>query len=136
MAVKKNAPLQDLGMDPAVQAYLGNGQQVRLNEQREREKSLSKSQRRKRKRDKARIKATYDLPAGIKEQVENIAAEYRIPKSQLVAFLLDRALREYAQGKIDLQPHLRPSRVPRFEMFLKLPEESKADEWMRWQGHF
>jgi len=136
MAVKKNPPLQAIEIDPAVQAYLGAGQQTRLNERREKEMSLSKAQRAKRARDKARSKATYDLPAAIKEQVEQIAGEYRIPKSQLVAFLLDHALRAYARGEIDLQPHLRPSRVPRFEMFLQLPDTSNADEWQHWQGRF
>ena len=128
MAVKKDTPLQDIRIDPAVQAYLGIEKQTKVNERRVKEMSLTRAQRRKRAKDAARIKATYDLPEAIKLEIEKIATKYDIPKSQIVAFLLWHALRQYKHGDIDLMPYLRPSRVPRFTNFLVLPEESE-EEW-------
>jgi hypothetical protein len=120
---KKDAPLQEIGIDAAVQAYLGRSAQAEVDARREREMSLSKSKREKRKKDKARNRVWYDLPGEIIDRIAEIAAEHQIPKSQLAAFLLDRAIREYDAGEIDLTPYLRPSRIPRFSSFLILPGE-------------
>ncbi len=129
MAVKKDAPLQDIEIDAAVQAYLARETQAEVNARRKKEMKLTRAQRRKREKDAARTKATYDLPETIKERIEVIATEFGIPKSQLAAFFLDHAIREYDIGRIDLRPYLRPSRVPRFESFLILPGDANDDGW-------
>ena len=130
MAVKKkkNAPLQEIELDAAVQAYLETGTQAEINARREKEVGLSKSKRKKRERDKKRSRVWYDLPGEIIQRVEEIAAEYDIPKSQLAAFLLDRALREYDNGDFNLSKYLRPSRHPRFASILVLPDDAD-DGW-------
>ncbi len=128
MAVKKrkDRPEQGLNIDPAVQAYLSGGAQAEVNARRVAAMDLSQAQRRKRARDKARNRCYYDLPMDIGDRIAEIADEYGIPKSQLVAFLLDIAIRALDAG-MDLRPYLRPSRVPRFEWFLALPEDEQVE---------
>lgn len=120
---KKDAPLQEISMDPAIQAYMDTGDQAALNAQREKEQNLTASQRRKRKKDQQRVRAIYDLPLPIKNSVIEIAAHEGVPPSQLAAFLLHHALQTYHAGELDLAPHKQISRVPRFEWFLKLPAQ-------------
>ena len=130
MAIKKqkDQPEQGLNVDPAVQAYLSGGAQAEVNARRVAAMGLSQAQRRKRARDAARSKATYDLPAELIARIDKVAAEYDVPKNQVAAFFLDHALRQYETGRVDLTPYLRPSRVPRFSQFLRLPEEP-SDDW-------
>jgi hypothetical protein len=120
---KKNAPLQEINLDPAVQAYMGQGEQAALNAQREKEQNLTAAQRRKRKQDQQRVRAYYDLPLAIKNRVIEIAEGEGVPTSQLAAFLLQHALQTYQAGEIDIAPYKRNSRVPRFEWMLALPEQ-------------
>ena len=127
MAVKKDkreAPLQEIKLDPAVQAYMSQGEQAEMDAQREKEVSLTAAQRRKRKKDAKRTRAIYDLPPLITNQIDAIAEDEGIPKSQLVAFLLHHALQDFAAGEIDLSPYKRFSRVPRFEWMLDLPDQN------------
>ena len=56
MAVKKNAPQQEIKLDPAVAAYMSNEQQAASDAQRHKEMNLTASQRRKRKKDKERVR--------------------------------------------------------------------------------
>jgi hypothetical protein len=125
---KKNAPLQEIKLDDAVQAYMGQGEQAALTTQIEKEKDLTEYQRRKRKRDAARVKATYDLTSWVKESLEKIAAEYEIPKSNLANVLLAEALARYAAGEIDLESYKQPSRNPRFEWVLEIAESPPFEE--------
>lgn len=119
---KKDAPLQEIKLDPAVAAYMSNGHQAEINTQREKEMGMTAAQRRRREKEKKRVRAIYDLPSAIKERVIEIAAEEGVPPSQLAAFLLHHALRAYDASEIDLSSHKRLSRVPRYEWFLDLPE--------------
>ena len=71
------------------------------------------------------IKVTYDLPEHITDQINKIAAQFGdkgVPQNQVVAFLLDFALSQYEAENINLNPHLKPSIVPRFSFFLALPD--------------
>lgn len=69
-------------------------------------------------------RATYDLPPGMKEQIEALAAELKTPASQVATVLLTYALRAVQRGALDLPTLRRPSRSPRYEHILVLPEEN------------
>jgi len=125
---KKNAPLQEIKLDPAVQAYMSQGEQAQASTQIEKEKGLSEYQRRKRKRDAARVKATYDLTAWVKATIEKIADQERIPKSNLANVLLAEALVRYRAGEIDLDGYKQTSRNPRFDWFLEVDDEPPFEE--------
>lgn len=128
MAVNKKHSQQSLSLDPAVDVNLQNSsEQQAVNRKREQEARLTKSQRRKRQKDKSRSKATYDLRPDMIERIEQIAEQHSVPKNQLVGLFLYHALRDYDRGHIDIQLYKRPSRVPRFDSFLHLPDED--DGW-------
>lgn len=80
---------------------------------------------RKQKADQARVRVKYDLPPELKQEIEQAAREEKTSASQLAAFLLAWAMREYAGGSEELREALadaaRPSRALRFERDLELP---------------
>jgi hypothetical protein len=125
---KKNAPLQEINLDPAVQAYMSLGDQAEMAAQIEKEKDLTEYQRRKRKRDAARVKATYDLTAWVKESIEKISTNHEIPKSNLANVFLAEALARYVAGEIDLEIYKQPSRNPRFEWVLEIAASPPFEE--------
>lgn len=79
-----------------------------------------------REREKIRARreqrVTYDLPPRIRQRVKELADEQRVPASQLVALALARFLRELEDEKIDLTPFKQPSRSPRYDWNLVLPD--------------
>lgn len=128
MAIKKGKSnqMQEIGLDPAVAIHLQNSAQVAADAIREKETHLTAAQRKKRKKDAERNKVTYDLPKDITNQINTIAAKYGergIPANQVVAFLLNYALKQYDKKTIDFDSHLKPSIVPRFSFFLDIPEK-------------
>ncbi len=55
-------------------------------------------------------KVTYDLPPELKATIADLAAEYRVPQSQIAALLLICGLD--ALETIDLAKYMSPSRSP------------------------
>ena len=86
---------------------------VREKKARERAKSQARKQQR----------ATYDLPPALRQQVMALSEELRLPASQLVTLALARFFAEYQTGSIDLGQYKTPSRSPRYDWNLVLPEE-------------
>jgi hypothetical protein len=82
-----------------------------------------------RQRERARIQArreqrvTYDLPPVLRQRVQALSEELRIPASQLAALALGRFLNEFASGGVDLGAYKQPSLSPRYEWNLKLPND-------------
>lgn len=131
MAIK-NMP-QELQIDAAVQAYVGGGEEDEMARQRQKEARLTAAQRRKRAKDTARNKATYDLPEVLTQQIEALAAEHKVPKSQLVALFLEKGLALVLRGELNLELYKVPSRVPRFEFFLSTsPKMEYPTGWGKW----
>ena len=94
-------------------------------------RSLSASQRNKLKRDESRKKVTYDLQESLTRQVNAIAREGGFPAAHLVALFIHRGLKDLQAGRLDLEPHMVASYVPRFICFLLL--EPETDEWGNWE---
>lgn len=121
-------------LDPAVDAMLGEADvrraEQKLTPEERRKRELHRKRERKRKAaEKAKIKdrrnkrVTYDLPPDLRMQVMEIAKARSMPASQLVAWLLTRALEQFggtAEGLADeLLPYLSPSRSPRYAWNLR-----------------
>lgn len=131
MAVKKPDERMDIPInpedDPAVQAALGPRRDG-VYDKIARARKLTDAQRKKLARDAARNKVTYDLPAGLIEQIELMAKDvYKCPPSHLAALLLRQGLKAIASGELNVYEHRVPSRVPRFEYFLNT--DLKQDSW-------
>ena len=84
---------------------------------------------RKQKRDRARSKATYDLPPGLQRAVAAVARREDTSSSQVVALCLAYALAAYVGEEPGLMAGLsqrRPARTPRFSWNLEMPEAWQA----------
>lgn len=109
-------------LDPAV-ADLLSGM-----ERRKEESHLPRQEREKKSRERAKILArreqrvTYDLPPQLRQRMKDLAEEQRVPASQLVTLALLRFLETYDRGEIDLSSYKEPSRSPRYDWNLRLPE--------------
>jgi len=128
MAIKKGKdfPQQSINIDPAVAVHLQNPHQITVDSKRQKELGMTAAQRRKRKKDSQRVRDWYDLPVEVKERIQEISGSFCIPKSQLAAHFLSVAIELYDNGEIDLNAHLKPSIVPRFQFFLDLPEKKNG----------
>ena len=110
-------------LDPAV-ADLLSGM-----EQRQSEAALPRREREKKARERAKIRArreqraTFDLPPTLRQQIMELAISERLPASQLVTLALARFLKELGAGTVDLSPMKQPSRSPRYDWNLVLPED-------------
>ena len=110
-------------LDPAV-ADLLKGMQQKQNEA-----QLPRKERERISRERAKIqsrrdmRATYDLPPAIRENIRVLAEELRLPASQLVTLALARFISDYEIGSIDLGQYKQPSRSPRYDWNLVFPEE-------------
>jgi hypothetical protein len=80
---------------------------------REHEKILSRREQR----------VTYDLPPWLRQRIKEIAEMEGIPASQLVTLAMLRFLDELGRGEVDLAMFKTPSRSPRYDWNLTLPEE-------------
>lgn len=82
-----------------------------------------------RRRDRARTLArreqrvTYDLPPMLRRRLQALGEDLRIPASQLAALAIGRFLNDYAAGAVDLGAYKQPSRSPRYDWNLRLPNE-------------
>jgi hypothetical protein len=98
-------------------------------ESKQAEAMLPRREREKRARERAKIQArrdrrvTYDLPPVVRQIIEELAERERIPASQVVSLALARFLQDLAQGRVDLSVYKQPSRSPRYDWNLVLPEE-------------
>jgi hypothetical protein len=110
-------------LDPAVADLLTNM------EQRQAEAQLPRREREKKARERAKIlsrreqRATYDLPPIVRQKIKELADSERLPASQLATLALLRFLQEYESGQIDLASYKQPSRSPRYDWNLVLPED-------------
>ncbi len=108
---------RDLSVDPAVADML------REEEKRERIRRLPKAKRKKAMRDSQRSKATFDIPAKLKEALEEIAGELGCSVSSVAAFLLAEGVLRYRAGELDLREHREYIGNLRWYWRLRLPAE-------------
>jgi len=110
-------------LDPAV-ADLLSGM-----EQKQAEYLLPRRARIKKSREQAKIaarrelRATYDLPPVVRQRVRQVAEKERLPASQLVTLALARFFQDMEAGEVNLAEFKQPSRSPRYDWNLVLPEE-------------
>jgi hypothetical protein len=115
-------------IDPAVANLLDEGRQ------RQEERSMSPSERRKlakqRAKESKRNRKILDLPEELTDRLKQLAEKYGCPESQVAAFLLAKGFQDIDSQALDLFPHLRPSRSPRYKNNLEIPEiqEEEAEE--------
>ncbi len=109
-------------LDPAVADLLSDL------EQKQAETKLPRREREKKVRERAKIQArreqrvTYDLPPHIRQNVKDLAEKEGVPASQLVTMALLHFLRDLAQQQVDLGQYKQPSRSPRYDWNLVLPD--------------
>ena len=110
-------------LDPAVAGLLNDM------EHRQSDAALPRRQREKKARERAKIRArreqraTFDLPPALRQRIMDLAESERLPASQLVTLALARFLQQYGKGEIDLDELKRPSRSPRYDWNLNIPED-------------
>ncbi len=109
-------------LDPAV-ADLLSGM-----ERRKAETQLPRQQREKKAKERAKIssrreqRATYDLPPLLRQRIKDLADRERLPASQLVSLALIRFLNDLDSGSVDVNSLKQPSRSPRYDWNLDIPE--------------
>src|SRR5512135_2792721 len=110
-------------LDPAVAGLLNDM------EHRQSDAALPRRQREKKARERAKIRArreqraTFDLPPSLRQRIMDLAENERLPASQLVSLALARFLQDLSSSQVDLGPLKQPSRSPRYDWNLVLPEE-------------
>ena len=113
-------------LDPAVAELLAGM------EQRQVESQLPPRERKKKARERAKIQArreqrvTYDLPPDLRQRIQKMAEQERLPASQIVTLALKRFLQDQSEGKIDLSIYKQPSRSPRYDWNLVFEEETPS----------
>jgi hypothetical protein len=137
-------PAFTLAADEAVNEILGEADrrqaEMRLSAE-ERRMLLEARRKAQEKREKARRKADAQranrlhvlLPEHLKAQVQALAEQYRVPVSQVVAFLLYEGLERYGGEPVDFTPHLYPTRSPRYDANLIHPKDPKRPRKNTWQ---
>ena len=58
-----------------------------------------------RRRDRGRVKATWDIPASLRDRVTEIATEEHIPVYELVRYFLQRGIEAYEAGDVSFDKH-------------------------------
>ncbi len=115
-------------LDPAVAGLLQDM------EHRQSDSTLPRRQREKKARERAKIRArrdqraTFDLPPSLRQRIMDLAEAERLPASQLVTLALARFMQDLTGGEVDLSPLKQPSRSPRYDWNLVLPEELLPQE--------
>jgi hypothetical protein len=110
-------------LDPAVAGLLNDM------EQRQSDSALPRREREKKARERAKIRArreqraTFDLPPALRQRIMDLAAAERLPASQIVTLALARFLRDLGTSQVDLAVFKQPSRSPRYDWNLVLPED-------------
>jgi hypothetical protein len=109
-------------LDPAVAGLLTDM------EHRQSDAALPRREREKKARETAKMRArrdqraTFDLPPTLRQQLMEKAEAERLPASQLVTLALVRLFQDLSAGSLDLVPFKQPSRSPRYDWNLVLPE--------------
>ena len=109
-------------LDPAVAGLLNDM------ENRQSDAALPRREREKKARERAKMtarrdqRATFDLPPALRQRIMELAEAERLPASQLVTLALARFLQDLSAGGLDLAPLKQPSRSPRYDWNLVLPE--------------
>jgi len=109
-------------LDPAVAGLLNDM------ENRQSDAALPRREREKKARERAKMsarrdqRATFDLPPALRQRIMELAEAERLPASQLVTLALARFLQDLSAGGLDLVPLKQPSRSPRYDWNLVLPE--------------
>jgi len=110
-------------LDPAVVDLLKGMQQKQSELQMPRRERERISRERAKIQSRRDMRATYDLPPALREEVKELAEDLRLPASQLVTLAIARFLQDYASGSLDLSCYKQPSRSPRYDWNLVFPEE-------------
>lgn len=122
---------RSLELDPSVQSL------TEAMERRWSEASLPRRQREKLARERAKIqarkpqRATYDLPPVLRQRLKQLSDSLRVPASQLAALALLRFFQDLDSGALDLGKFKTPSRSPRYDWNLELPELYQFSERSR-----
>ena len=109
-------------LDPAVADLLS------VMEQKQSFQQLSRKERHKKNREHEKItarreqRATYDLPPIVRQIIKEMADTHAVPASQIVTLALARFIQDINNGKVDLSDYKHPSRSPRYDWNLVLPE--------------
>ena len=111
-------------LDPAVADLLDNMQE------RQADRQLTKGERRKKARQQEKdrerkaegTRFQIDLPKGIKALTLALADREHLPASQIIALALVRFLEDVDAGRVDLSEYKRPSKSPRYDWTLEIPE--------------
>lgn len=117
MAIKRNAPVQQLG-DAAVDAAMEEDGRVQA--RRERAIYQTAGERRRAEKDRKRNRAMFDLPPALEATIDELAEWLGTPKSQVAVYLMLAGLERVSRE--DLRAARRPSRSMRYEYVLELPD--------------
>ena len=110
-------------LDPAVAGLLDDMEHHKA------DSALPRREREKKARERAKIRArreqraTFDLPPALRQRIMDLAESERLPASQLVTLALARFLLDHTAGEVDLAALKQPSRSPRYDWNLVLPDE-------------
>ncbi len=105
---------QTVNIDPAVAAILGES------EQRAQRRAMTPAQRQRAQRQAQRKSVTYEMHADLVAIVREIAEAMAISPAAVVNRLLLDALQRYADGEVDFEDYLRPSRSPRYQWVVEI----------------
>jgi len=109
-------------LDPAVADLLSNMEKKQAVSQLPQKIREKKAREREKIRKRREQRVTYDLPPDLRQQIKNLAAEHRVPASQLVTLALVRFIEAYQAGQVDLGIYKQISNSPRYEWNLVLPD--------------
>ncbi|MBI9046940.1 MAG: hypothetical protein JEZ06_20810 [Anaerolineaceae bacterium] len=121
MAKKK--PVRRNILDPAVADLLSNMEQKQADSQLPRKERIKKSKENAKIKARREQRATFDLPPILRQWIMNLAADEKVPASQLVTLALLRFYAELEAKEIDLGIYKDPSRSPRYDWNLIFPED-------------
>lgn len=110
-------------LDPAVADLLAGMEQRQAESQLPRRERERKAREREKIQSRREKRATYDLPPSVRQGINQLAEDQRLPASQLVTLALARFLQEYERGDINLNDLKKPSRSPRYDWNLVFPDE-------------
>jgi hypothetical protein len=107
-------------VDPAVESLLSTGRRRRQEARLPLKEKQKLARERKKSKTRRGRRAVYDLDPALIAAVKEIAAQHRVPASQVAAVLLLQGLTALEAGELDLEALKEPSDSPRFEWNLDL----------------
>jgi hypothetical protein len=123
--------LDSLGPDPGIKALVTEGelkyQRMTREEKEQRRKELEKERKDQADKEKARNRmrarlsrrAVYDLPEGMKQEIEKIATDQDTTASQVAGVFLALGLDAYRNGTLDLDDRGRNTESRRYKRLLE-----------------